>query len=198
MLRPSTYTRSRSGSTRSTLPRLPRSLPEITITSSPALIRAGISENLRGQRHDLHEVALAQLARYRTEDAGTARIVLVVDQHGGVFVEADVRAVAAAVGLLGAHDDGGHDLTLADRPLGDGLLDGRGHHVPDARVASARPAFDPDHQNLPRTAVIGHAHPGLVLDHSAFSTTWTSRQRLVRDSGRDSRTITVAPIPASP
>ena len=38
MFRPSTYTRSRLGSTRSTRPVLPRSLPEITFTWSPERI----------------------------------------------------------------------------------------------------------------------------------------------------------------
>src|SRR5213079_3140912 len=102
MLRPSTYTRSFLGSTRRTLPRLPRSLPPTTITSSSALILRDISEHLRGQRHDLHEVALPQFPRHGAEDARAPRVVLGVDQHSGVLVERDVGAVLPAVGLLGA------------------------------------------------------------------------------------------------
>src|SRR5437588_1679328 len=87
---PSTYTRSFFGSTRSTLPRLPRSLPPTTITSSSVLIRAGISvllEDLGGERDDLHEVSFAQLAGHRAEDAGSPWVVLSVDQHRRVLVE---------------------------------------------------------------------------------------------------------------
>src|ERR1700757_3756553 len=113
MFSPSTYKRSFLGSTRSTLPRLPRSLPLITITWSSVLIRAGISsQHLGGQRDDLHEVAVAQLPGHRPEDARPARVVLGVDQHRRVLVEGDVGAVLAPVGLLGPDHDRRHDLAL--------------------------------------------------------------------------------------
>src|SRR5262245_56927393 len=123
MFSPSRYRRSRRGSTRSTLPRLPRSLPPMTITSSPVLIRAGMfsgppsSQHLRCERDDLHEVAIAELPGHRAEDSGPPRVVLIVDQHRGVLVECDVGAVVAAVGLLRPDDHGGHDLALVDGPL---------------------------------------------------------------------------------
>ena len=44
---------------------------------------------LRREGHDLHEVALAQLARDRAEDARAARLVLRCEQDSGVVVEAD-------------------------------------------------------------------------------------------------------------
>ena len=50
-------------------------------------------EHLRGERDDLHVVAIAQLAGHRPEDAGPARVARGVDDHGGVLVEGDVRAV---------------------------------------------------------------------------------------------------------
>src|SRR2546423_5292396 len=198
MLRPSTYTRPFLGSTRRTLPRLPRSLPPITMTSSCVLIRAGmVLQNLRGERDDLHEIALAQLARDGAEDARPARIVLGVDQHGRVLVEPDVRAIFTAVGLLRAHHDGGHDLTLLDRALRTRLLDRGDDHIAHAGVAPARAAANADHQDLACTGVVGDAEAGFVLNHFARSTTCTSRQRLVLESGRASRTITVSPVCAS-
>src|SRR5438477_470759 len=45
----------------------------------------------RGQGHDLHEVALAQLARDRSKHARAAWVHLLVNDHGRVVVEADVR-----------------------------------------------------------------------------------------------------------
>src|SRR5262249_3100693 len=95
MFTPSTTSRFLSGCTRRTRPRLPRSLPVITSTLS--FFRMGVarldisnsSEHFRSQRNDLHEPALAQLARHRTEDARADRLALVVDQHGGVAVEAN-------------------------------------------------------------------------------------------------------------
>src|SRR5205807_9246967 len=47
-------------------------------------------EHLRSQRDDLHESLLPQFARDRSEDAGPARVHLVVDQNRGVLVETDV------------------------------------------------------------------------------------------------------------
>src|SRR5438270_1361482 len=86
-------------------------------------------KHLRGQADDLHEVLLAQLARDRAEDAGPARVALVVDDHGRVLVERDRRAVLATLGLLRAYDDRPHDLTLLDRSLR-----GRGLHGTDDDV----------------------------------------------------------------
>src|SRR2546421_10187862 len=123
MLTPRTTMRCSSGTVRSTTPRLPRSLPAMTTTVSPALMSRGrtrpcahpwctrsilmrrcrrrppstraISEHLRGEADDLHEVALAQLTGDGPEDAGAAGVVLGGDQHRGVLIEADVTAVGA-------------------------------------------------------------------------------------------------------
>src|SRR5215207_7897741 len=97
------------------LPVLPLSLPEITMTSSS--VRSFISEHLRGERHDLHEPAVAQLAGHRPEDARAARVVLGVDDHRGVLVEGDVRAVLAPELLLRAHDHRLDDVALLHRAL---------------------------------------------------------------------------------
>src|SRR4051794_41229849 len=54
------------------------------------------SDDFRRQADDLHELAVAQLAGDRPEDARAAGILLVVDEDHGVAVEFDVRAVRAA------------------------------------------------------------------------------------------------------
>src|SRR5215203_6474852 len=146
------------------LPVLPLSLPEITMTSSS--VRSFISKHLRGERDDPHEAAVAQLARDRAEDARAARVVLGVDDHGGVLVEGDVGPVLAPELLLRAHDDGLDDLALLDGALRVRLLDRRGDDVPDARVAAARAAHDADAEDLARAGVVGDLEPGLVLDHA--------------------------------
>src|SRR5262249_57280775 len=98
MFRPSTITRFVEGRTFSTRPRLPRSLPVVTTTLSfrrTGVCRRDISENLRSQRNDLHEPALAQLAGHRPEHARADRLVLVVDQDRRGAVQAAVAAVPA-------------------------------------------------------------------------------------------------------
>src|SRR5215218_5915310 len=181
-----------------TLPVLPLSLPEMTITLSSWRILDAMSEHLRGERDDLHEAAVAQLARHRAEDARAARVVLGVDDHGRVLVERDVGAVVAPELLARAHDDRLDHLALLDRPLRVGHLDGRGDDVPDARVAPARAALHADAEDLAGARVVGDLEPCLVLDHLARSSTSTRRQRLVRDIGRHSTTRTVSPSWASP
>src|SRR5260221_7834768 len=101
-------------------------------------------KHLRCERDDLHEVLLAQLARDRSEDAGPARVALVVDDHGRVLVERDRRAVVAAERLLRPNDDRAHDLALLDRSLRGCRLDGADDDVADARIAAAEARPQPD------------------------------------------------------
>src|SRR5215207_4477296 len=176
-----------------TLPVLPLSLPEMTITLSSCLILDAMSEHLRGERDDLHEAAVAQLARHRAEDARAARVVLGVDDHGRVLVEGDVGAVVAPELLLRAHDHGLDDLALLDRPLRVGLLDRGRDDVPHARVAAAGAAHHADAEDLAGAGVVGDLEPRLVLDHFARSSTSVSRQRFERLIGRHSTTRTVSP-----
>src|SRR3989442_741122 len=170
---PSTTTRNCLGYTCRTLPSRPRSSPRITRTWSPlatwSLWRAGsrsvrrarrlflktsgfISDHLRRERYDLHELLLAQLATDRPEDAGRAGLALVGDEHRGVLVEPDVGAVLALRLLGGPDDDGPHHLALlgahdllavesvgeaAGQEDRDGLLPLVAHHDPGAELALA-------------------------------------------------------------
>src|SRR5437762_6547257 len=165
-----------SGMVRRTSPCLPLSLPAVTITGSPGarsshrrlgcgLLRSTVLEHLRSEADDLHEVALAQLAGDRPEDARAARVVRVVDDHGSVLVEGDRGAVVAAERLARAHDDCLDDLALLDRALRSRGLDGRGDHVAHARITALRAALDPDAENLARTGVVRDAQSGFLLDH---------------------------------
>src|SRR2546421_10240974 len=103
MLTPLTTIRPSRGRVRSTSPCLPRSLPATTTTGSPgarsSLFCLGWGlffsklQHLRSQRHDLHEIAFAELPCHRAEDPCAPGVVLVVDDHRGVVVEPDVGAV---------------------------------------------------------------------------------------------------------
>src|SRR5512132_1590132 len=192
---PSTTTRSRFGSTRRTRPDLPRSLPESTLTVSSLRIFIAMSlQDLRSQRDDLHEVAVPELACHRTEDTRAAGVVLGVDQHRCVLVEGDVGAVVAAELLLGPDDDRLDHLALTDAAVGDRLLDGPHDHVADTRVAAPGAAGHADAEDLAGTGVVGDLEARFLLNHyRALSRTSSSRQRLVRLSGRVSTTRTVSP-----
>src|SRR6476661_9587427 len=119
-----------------TSPFLPLSRPVSTITWSPFLILAeDISEHLRGEADDLHVVPGPELARHRPEDARADRLALGVDQHRGVAVEADQRAVRAAHALGGAHHHGLHHLALLHAPARDRLLHRDDDGVADGGIA---------------------------------------------------------------
>src|SRR5580704_13550866 len=118
---PSTTTRFLLVRMRSTRPVLPRSEPEITITWSPVLMCLDIvlsSNHFAGQGNDLHEILVTQLAGNGAENSGAARVVFLVDHHGGVAVKADVAAVGPHGRLLGANDDAADDLAVFDLAAG--------------------------------------------------------------------------------
>src|SRR6186713_2388750 len=179
MFTPSTMRRFLSAITFSTRPRLPRSLPVITTTLS--FFRIGVSsraivsyqlpaasfqlEHFWSERNDFHELALAQLARHRAEHASADRFVLVVDEHGGVPIEADVAAVLAPLLLARAHDDRLHDLPLLDIAVRSRFLDRRRDDVAQPRVASGRSADRVDRRDLARAGVVGDVEDRTHLDH---------------------------------
>src|SRR6185295_4652206 len=115
-----------------------------------------MSDDLRCQRHDLHVLLLPELARHGTEDAGRAGLARVVDQHGGVLVEADVGPVLAAGFLGGPHDHRPGHVALLDLAGRDRVLHRHHYDVSQAGIAPARAAEHADHQ--------GPTGPGIVRD----------------------------------
>src|SRR5712671_1576525 len=167
MLTPWTTTRSTSRSTRSTSPLLPLSRPVMTTTLSPFLILnfAAMSEHLGRQRHDLHELARAQLARHRSEDARADRLALFRDEDRGVAVEADGAAVRPANLLRRAHDHRLMDVALLDAAARDRLLDRDDDDVADRRRPAMRAAQHLDALDAARAGIVGDVEIGLHLDH---------------------------------
>src|SRR6266487_1475629 len=175
-----------SGMVRRTSPCLPLSLPAMTITGSPGarsshrrlgcgLLRSKVLENLRSERDDLHEVALAQLAGDGPEDARAAWVVGLRQEHRRVFVEADQRAVRPLVLLLHANDDRLHHLALLDLAARLGGLDGRGDDVAHVGVLAVVAAGDADDQELLRPRVVRDLESSFLLDHLL---TWLSPRSL--------------------
>jgi hypothetical protein len=80
---------------RNTVPRLPLSLPVMTMTSSPLriLFHGRSLQHFRRQRHDLHEALGAQLARHRAKDTRANRLQLVIEEHCRIAIELDQRAI---------------------------------------------------------------------------------------------------------
>src|SRR5581483_4840847 len=100
-----------------------------------------------------------------TEDAGAPRLAAFPDQHGGVLVELDVRAVGATTALRRAHDPGTDDVALLDARAGQRILDRADDDVADPGVPPTRATEHPDAEDLLRTRVVGDPKSRFLLDH---------------------------------
>src|SRR5690554_737321 len=155
-------TTTRSPSTRTTSPRLPLSLPATTITWSPLLIRLVAiipvlrSQHFGSERDDLHELLGTQFAGDRPEDTGADRLVLGVEQHRRVAVEADQRTVGTAHALAGAHHHGVVDLALLHLAARDRFLHRHLDDVADRGVAALGTAEHLDAHHFPGAGVVCH------------------------------------------
>src|SRR5215831_7003444 len=103
-------------------------------------LELGHLQDLRRERYDLHVLLGSQLAGDRAEDARADRLALRIDQHGGVAVEANDRAVGAAHAGSGAHHHGLHHLALLDAAARYRLLHGDYDGVADRSVFALRTA----------------------------------------------------------
>src|SRR5690606_31743765 len=164
-----------------TLPLAPLSLPEMTSTVSP--LCTFMSEHLRGQRDDLHELLVAQLAAHGAEDASAARIVVRLDEHGGVLVELDVGTVRTAALIDGAHDDGLHHVTPLDVAAGDGVLHGGADGGADTGIATRRTTENADAEDFLRTRVVGDAQSRLLLNHFSLLDLDVKARRIADPTG---------------
>ena len=63
-------------------------------------------QRFRGQRHNAHKLALAQLTGNRSKDARSARIALRIDQYRRVIIEADMRTIGRPYSASRAHNHG--------------------------------------------------------------------------------------------
>src|SRR3954452_9031085 len=122
-------------------------------------------QNLGRQRADLHEPPFTQLARHRAEHARADRLVVVVDQHRRVAIEADVAAVAPALFLHRPDDHRFDHLPLLDGPFRGRFLHRRGDDVAEARVTPGRTAQRVDDRDLARAGIVGDVEDRSHLNH---------------------------------
>src|SRR5215207_3706317 len=171
-------TRLRSAITSITEPVTPLSLPAMTLTWSPFLMLTvplrAMSEHLRCERDDAHELLVAKLAPDGSEDARAARVSVRLEDHCCVLVELDVRAIGTTALLDGPHDDSLDDFTLLDVSAGDGVLDGGDDGVTDAGITPTRATEHTDAKDLLGTGVVCDLESRLLLNHRS-SPTWPSR-----------------------
>src|SRR5512133_220445 len=133
------------------------------------------SKHLRCQRDDPHEALFAQLSTDRAENAGATWLAVVSQDHRGVLIELDVRAVGAAMLLRGTYDHRLDDLALLDVAARDGVFDRSDDDVADARIPAAGSTEHPDAQDFLGARVVGDLEPRLLLDHLCSFSPQTSQ-----------------------
>src|SRR5690606_30897838 len=124
-----------------------------------------MSNDLRCQRHDLHEPLAAQLASYRPEDARPDRLQVRVEQHRAVRVELDVAAILALVLASRANDDRLRDIALLHARGRKSLLDRHDDEIAEAGIPAAASTEHLDASDSLGTAVVGDVELRLHLDH---------------------------------
>src|SRR5215208_2715189 len=132
-----------------------------------------------------------KLAHDRAEDAGADRLLVLVDEDGGVGIEPDHRPVGTANVLGGADDHRMVNVALLDAAARRRFLHGNDDDVADARGPALRPAQHLDALDALRAAVVRDVQIGLHLDHC--STLILSKSSLRRPLPRALR-----PWPSSP
>src|ERR1700678_266635 len=106
--------------------------------------------NFRGQRNNLQELLLAQLAGNRPQDARAYRLTGLVDQHSRVLVEADVGSIAAAIFLAGAHNYSLHNLALLHRSIRRRLFYGGRNYIAQTSLLAGSATQGKDYLQLAR------------------------------------------------
>src|SRR5690606_25197153 len=99
------------------------------------------------------------------EDTGADRFALVVQDDGGIAVEADRGAVFTADFLGGAHDDGLADVALLHAALRNRLLHRHHDDVADRGITAVRTAKNLDALHPACAGVVSYIQIRLHLDH---------------------------------
>src|SRR5579862_3930317 len=138
------------------------------------------SQYFRGQRDDLHELLVAQLARYGSEDAGADRLELVGQQHRCIAVEANQRAVGTAHTTRGAYHHRVVHLALLHLAARDRVLDAHLDDVADRGIATARATENLDTHQRAGAGVVGSIEHRAQLDHGRALSTLSARRPSAR------------------
>jgi hypothetical protein len=125
-----------------------------------------VLEDLGRQGNNFHKLFFAELTSDGSEDAGSAWIVVFVDDDDRVRIEAEDRTISAADRVGGAHDDCLDDAAFFDRSGRDGIADVRGDDITNTGGACAF-SEHADHFCCAGTGVIGDGKLGFHLDHGS-------------------------------
>jgi hypothetical protein len=136
----------------------------LDVTHESGKVGMGL-ENLWSEGYDLHELFFTKFTSDGSEDAGAARVVILIDDNDGVGIETEHRTIRTANGIRSAHHDGFDHATLFDGGSRDRITDVSGDDVTDASGAAAF-AENSDHFCSAGAGIISNGELGFHLDHN--------------------------------
>ena len=114
------------------------------------------SNNFRRERNDFHELFFPQFAGDGPEYSGAARLTLIVQQDGGVVIEAYIGTIPAADFLLSSHHHRPGNFPLLDGTGGYGGFHRHDDDVADGSPFTAAAAEDAKAFNAFGSGIISH------------------------------------------
>src|SRR5688572_11674413 len=124
--------------------------------------------HLRRERDNLHEVLVAQLARYWSENASADWRSIFLDQDRGILIEPDIRSISTAHFFSRAHDHCVLNRALFNRSIGRRLFDRYLDPVSQAGDFSGGASDRHDHLHASRPRIVSNLQRGLHLDHCRY------------------------------
>ncbi len=124
-----------------------------------------------------------------TEDSGTARISVGIDNHSSVMVETHITAVSSSRAVRGANDNATDLVAGFYFSAGNSLLYGANYDIPEPRgsssVFSTSSGASKDFDTLGDLGpgVVGNRYSGLHLNHSKTSRTGPNGSWLLHGLG---------------
>jgi hypothetical protein len=134
------------------------------------------SHHLTGQADDFHETSLPKFPRNRAENSGAPGILVFIDQHDRVAIEADVAAVETSRGLSTTNDHTSLDTPLANLAPWQRFLNTDDNNVAQAGGPTPGTAQHLDTPRDLRTGVVSDVELSLHLDHG-FTRFWPRLSR---------------------
>src|SRR5262249_3703968 len=123
------------------------------------------SHYFRGQTNYFQVSSVAQLASNGAEDTRAARVlILLVQDHHRVAVEADIAAVITPRGLLAAHNHSLDDLARLDVPAGNRFLHAGDDEISQSRIAPPRAAEHLDAHAFLGPSIVRHVQVCIHLN----------------------------------
>src|SRR5579883_186639 len=122
-------------------------------------------QNLRSEGDNFSKVFVAQFTRYRTKNAGTSWVAIVVDQNSCVIIKPNTHTTIPTQTFTSSDDNRAYYVRLFNSHIGNRIFNNRNDDVTNAAITAITTTNHADTHQLPGTAVICNIQVRLLLNH---------------------------------